>query len=82
MIDISRTFDEIGGRAKVFYYLLGAEWATAQQTADDLSMSRSQADRLLRNLYEIGVAERRKEETDSPGRPQIEYRINPSVDLD
>jgi len=82
MIDISRTLDEIEGRAKVFYYLLGAEWATAQQTANDLSISRSQADRLLRNLYEIGVAERREKETDSPGRPQIEYRINPSFDLE
>lgn len=80
MIDIARTFDEIEGRAKVFYYLIGAEWSTAEETANDLDMSRSQADRLLRNLYEVGVAERRKRETDSPGRPQIEYRITPSLD--
>lgn len=80
MIDINRTFDEIEGRAKVFYYLIGAEWSTAEETANDLDMSRSQADRLLRNLYEVGVAERRKRKTDSPGRPQIEYRITPSLD--
>lgn len=82
MIDISRAFDEIEGRAKVFYYLLGAEWSTAQETADDLNISRSQADRLLRNLYEVGVAERRERDDDSPGRPAIEYRINPSFDAD
>jgi predicted transcriptional regulator len=75
MIDITRTFDEVEGRAKVFYYLIGAEWSTAEETANDLDMSRSQADRLLRNLYEVGVAERKKRKTDSPGRPQIEYRI-------
>ncbi len=77
MVNILRTLNEIEGRAKVFYYLIGAEWSTAQETAADLGLSRSQADRLLRNLYEIGVAERRKRETDSPGRPQYEYRIRP-----
>jgi predicted transcriptional regulator len=82
MIDLSRALDEIEGRAKVFYYLVGAEWSTAQETAEDLGMSRSQADRLLRNLYRVGVAERRERETDSPGRPQIEYRINSSFDVD
>jgi|APHM01.1.fsa_nt_gi predicted transcriptional regulator len=77
MVDLSRTLDEVQGRAKVFYYLLGAKWSTAQEASEDLSMSRSQADRLLRNLYEVGVAERRKRETKSPGRPQYEYRIKP-----
>jgi predicted transcriptional regulator len=62
MIDLSRALDEIEGRAKVFYYLVGAEWSTAQETAEDLGMSRSQADRLLRNLYRVGVAERRERE--------------------
>jgi len=76
MVDISRTLDEIEGRAKVFYYLIGAEWSTAQETATDLGMSRSQADRLLRNLYQIGAADRRKRDTDTPGRPQFEYRIS------
>jgi len=77
MVDISRTLDEVESRAKVFYYLIGAEWSTAQETADDLGLSRQQADRLLRNLYEIGVAERRKREADRPGRPEFEYRVKP-----
>lgn len=77
MVDITRALDEVGSRAKVFYYLIGAEWATAQETSDDLNISRQQADRLLRNLYEIGVAERRKRESDTAGRPQYEYKIKP-----
>lgn len=77
MVDISRTLDEVESRAKVFYYLLGAEWSTAQETADDLGLSRQQADRLLRNLYEIGVAERQKRASDEPGRPEFEYTIKP-----
>lgn len=77
MVDISRTLDEVGSRAKVFYYLLGAEWSTTRETADDLGISRQQADRLLRNLYEVGVAERRQRESDGAGRPEFEYRIKP-----
>lgn len=77
MVDFSRTLNEVEGRAKVFYYLLGAKWSTVQEISSELSMSRSQADRLLRNLYEVGVAERRKRKTESPGRPQYEYRIKP-----
>lgn len=77
MVDFSRAFDEVESRAKVFYYLIGAEWSTTQETADNLGLSRQQADRLLRNLYEIGVAERRQRESDGPGRPQFEYRIKP-----
>ena len=76
-MDISRTFGEVESRAKVFYYLIGADWSTAQETAIDLGLSRQQADRLLRNLYEIGVADRRKRESDTPGRPEFEYRIKP-----
>lgn len=77
MVDITRTLDEVESRAKVFYYLLGAEWSTAQETADDLGISRQQSDRLLRNLHEIGVAERRQRDSDTAGRPAIEYRIKP-----
>jgi predicted transcriptional regulator len=75
MVDISRTVTEIESRAKVFYYLLGAEWSTTSETSDALGMSRQQADRLLRNLYEVGVAERRKRESSTPGRPEYEYKI-------
>jgi len=77
MVDISRTLDEVESRAKVFYYLLGAEWSTTRETAEDLGISRQQADRLLRNLYEVGVAERRQRESDGAGRPEFEYRIKP-----
>jgi predicted transcriptional regulator len=75
MVDFSRAVDEVESRAKVFYYLLGAEWSTAQETADALGLSRQQANRLLRNLYQVGVAERRQRESEDPGRPEIEYRI-------
>lgn len=75
MVDISRAVTEIESRAKVFYYLIGAEWSTANETGDALGMSRQQADRLLRNLYEVGVAERRKRESSTPGRPEYEYKI-------
>lgn len=77
MVDISRTMDEVESRAKVFYYLIGAEWSTAQETATDLGFSRQQADRLLRNLYEVGVAERRQRESGGAGRPEFEYRVKP-----
>lgn len=77
MVDFSRAVDEVESRAKVFYYLLGADWSTTQETANNLGLSRQQADRLLRNLYEVGVAERRKRESDGPGRPKFEYRIKP-----
>jgi len=77
MVDISRTLDEVESRAKVFYYLLGAEWSTAQETANNLGLSRQQADRLLRNLYEVGVANRRQRESEGAGRPEYEYRIKP-----
>jgi predicted transcriptional regulator len=77
MVDISRALKEVESRAKVFYFLLGAEWSTAQETADALGLSRQQSNRLLRNLYEVGVAERRKRESESAGRPEYEYRIKP-----
>lgn len=77
MVDFSQSIEEVGSRAKVFYYLIGSEWSTAQETASDLNFSRSQADRLLRNLYQIGIAERQQRQTGSPGRPEYEYRIKP-----
>jgi predicted transcriptional regulator len=77
MVDISRAIGEVGSRAKVFYYLLGANWSTTAETAEALGLSRQQSDRLLRNLYQIGVAERRKRESEGAGRPPFEYRIKP-----